>query len=200
MPNQFNLRARMDNLWRQSGDHNPGYIRLRALGAIVRELYAPTEQARLNQQLCFATDPYDVARHKLRDLYDGPQTSRRRGRRPDRGGGGRPLRRRDSRGRRRPFVTANLISQFGCQVPRVFFFSRITRTPAPPCPPPLDARAGKGSPQPVPNLIAAADQCSGLRNDPGPASARRNDRFGYTHLLATPDILAYDALVSTRSL
>ncbi|MYE06523.1 MAG: hypothetical protein F4Y04_04760 [Chloroflexi bacterium] len=75
MPNQFNLRARMDNLWRQSGDHNPGYIRLKALGAIVRELYAPTEQARLNQQLCFATDPYDVARHKLRDLYDGPQTS-----------------------------------------------------------------------------------------------------------------------------
>ena len=72
MPNQFNLRARMDNLWRQSGDHNPGYIRLRALNAIVRELYAPTEQARLNEQLCFATDPYDVARHKLRDLYDRP--------------------------------------------------------------------------------------------------------------------------------
>ncbi|MDE2966808.1 MAG: hypothetical protein OXS30_04875 [Chloroflexota bacterium] len=70
MPNQFNLRARMDHLWRQSADHNPGYIRLRALGAIVRELYAPTEQARLNQQLCFATDPYDVPRHKLRDLYD----------------------------------------------------------------------------------------------------------------------------------
>ena len=70
MPNRFHLRARMDNLWRQSADHNPGYIRLRALNAIVRELYAPTEQARLNQRLCFATDPFDVARHKLRDLYD----------------------------------------------------------------------------------------------------------------------------------
>ncbi|MYE06386.1 MAG: hypothetical protein F4Y04_04060, partial [Chloroflexi bacterium] len=72
MPNQFHYRAHIDRLWRQSGDHNPGYIRLKALGTLVRELYAPTDRARLNHQLYFATDPYDVACHKLRDLYDRP--------------------------------------------------------------------------------------------------------------------------------
>ncbi len=70
MPNPYHFRARIDRLWRCSGDHNPGYIRLKALNAIVRELYAPTERARLNYQMLIATDPYDVARHQLRDLYD----------------------------------------------------------------------------------------------------------------------------------
>ena len=70
MPNPYHYRAKIDRLWRRSGDHNPGYIRLKALNAIVRELFAPTERARLNQELYFATDPYDVARHQLRDLYD----------------------------------------------------------------------------------------------------------------------------------
>ena len=70
MPNPYHFRAKIDRLWRRSGDHNPGYIRLKALNAIVRELFAPNERARLNHQLYFATDPYDVARHQLRDLYD----------------------------------------------------------------------------------------------------------------------------------
>ena len=70
MPNPFHFRAKIDRLWRRSGDHNPGYIRLKALNAIVRELFAPTERARLNYQMLLATDPYDVARHQLRDLYD----------------------------------------------------------------------------------------------------------------------------------
>ena len=70
MPNPYHYRAKIDRLWRRSGDHNPGYIRLKALDAIVRELFAPTERARLNYQMLLATDPYDVARHQLRDLYD----------------------------------------------------------------------------------------------------------------------------------
>ena len=70
MPNQFHLRANIDRLWRRSGDHNPGYIRVAALDAIVRELHAPNDRARANYQLYLATDPFDVARHKLRDLYD----------------------------------------------------------------------------------------------------------------------------------
>ena len=70
MPNPYHFRAKIDRLWRRSGDHNPGYIRLKALNAIVRELYAPTERARLNYQMVLATDPYDVARHLLRDLHD----------------------------------------------------------------------------------------------------------------------------------
>ncbi len=70
MPNPYHLRARIDRLWRRSGDHNPGYIRIKALNAIVHELFAPNDRARQNHQLYLATDPYDVARHHLRDLYD----------------------------------------------------------------------------------------------------------------------------------
>ena len=72
MPNPYHFRARIDRLWRRSGDHNPGYIRLKALNAVVRELFAPNDRARQNYQLYLATDPYDVARHHLRDLYDRP--------------------------------------------------------------------------------------------------------------------------------
>ncbi len=70
MPNHFHYRAAIDRLWRRSADHNPGYIRVKALDAIVRELLAPTPQARLNYRIYLSTDPFDVARHKLRDLYD----------------------------------------------------------------------------------------------------------------------------------
>ena len=70
MPNPYHFRAKIDRLWRRSGDHNPGYIRLKALDAIVRELFAPNDRARRNHEMYFATDPYDVARHQLRDLYD----------------------------------------------------------------------------------------------------------------------------------
>ena len=70
MPNPYHFRARIDRLWRRSEAHNPGYIRLKALDAIMREMFAPTERARLNYETYLATDPYDVARHQLRDLYD----------------------------------------------------------------------------------------------------------------------------------
>ncbi len=70
MPNPFHYRARIDRLWRRSEPHNPGYIRLKALNAIVRELIVPTPRAQSNYQMYLATSPYDVARHKLRDLYD----------------------------------------------------------------------------------------------------------------------------------
>ncbi len=70
MPNPFHLRTRIDRLWRRSDEHNPGHIRVKALDAIVRELFAPNPRARLNHQLYLTTDPFDVARHKLRDLYD----------------------------------------------------------------------------------------------------------------------------------
>jgi hypothetical protein len=70
MPNPFHYRAKIDRLRQRSAEHNPGYIRLKALNRIVRELIGPSPQAQLNRQLYLATDPYDVARHKLRDLYD----------------------------------------------------------------------------------------------------------------------------------
>ena len=70
MPNPFHYRARIDRLWRRSEPHNPGYIRLKALNTIVRELIVPTPRAQSNYQMYLITSPYDVARHKLRDLYD----------------------------------------------------------------------------------------------------------------------------------
>ena len=70
MPNPFHLRARIDHLWRHAISNAPGYRRLNSLDAITRELFAPNERAHLNYQTYLATDPFDVARHKLRDLYD----------------------------------------------------------------------------------------------------------------------------------
>ena len=68
--NHFHYRARIDHLWRRCGDRNPGYIRMKALKTVLRELFARTPQSDRNYQLYLATDPFDVARHKLRDLYD----------------------------------------------------------------------------------------------------------------------------------
>lgn len=70
MPNHFHYRATIDRLWRRSAADNPGHVRLKALDAVAGELFAPTARARLNYRMYLATDPYDVARHKLRDLYD----------------------------------------------------------------------------------------------------------------------------------
>ena len=72
MPNPFHFRANIDRLWRRADDRrHRGYLRVKALDAIVRELFArnnPSAQA--NHAMYLATDPYDVARHKLRHLYD----------------------------------------------------------------------------------------------------------------------------------
>ena len=76
MPNPYHFRARIDRLRRRSADHNPGYIRLKALNAIIREVFAPTERARLNLEMYRTTNPYDVARHHLRDLYDHADPTR----------------------------------------------------------------------------------------------------------------------------
>ena len=72
MPNPYHFRANIDRLWLEANSNAPAYRRLNALNKVVRELFAPTDRARLNYQLYLATDPYDVARHHLRDLYDGP--------------------------------------------------------------------------------------------------------------------------------
>ena len=75
MPNPFHFRANIDRLWRQANSSAPGYRRLNALDAITRELFAPNDRSRLNYQTYLATDPFDVARHKLRDLHDRPDST-----------------------------------------------------------------------------------------------------------------------------
>ena len=70
MPNPYHFRARMDRLWQCANSNARGYKKLKALNTIVREMYAPTERARQNLRMWLATDPYEVARHLLRDLHD----------------------------------------------------------------------------------------------------------------------------------
>ena len=70
MPNPYHFRARIDRLWRTANGSRPAYIQLKALDTVARELYRPTDKARQNLNMYLATDPYDVAHHKLRDLYD----------------------------------------------------------------------------------------------------------------------------------
>ena len=72
MPNPYHFRATIDGLWRHANSEAPAYRRLKSLNAVVRELFAPNERASRNHQLYLTTDPYDVARHILRDLYDRP--------------------------------------------------------------------------------------------------------------------------------
>ena len=72
MPNPFHFRAKIDRLWRRADDQrHRGYLRVKALDAIVRELFARNNpRAQTNYAMYLATDPFDVARHKLRHLYD----------------------------------------------------------------------------------------------------------------------------------
>ena len=70
MPNPYHFRARIDRICRRAFGNGPGYLRLKALNTLVRELHAPNDRARSNYQMCLATDPYEVARHQLRHLYD----------------------------------------------------------------------------------------------------------------------------------
>ena len=72
MPNPYHFRARIDRLWCRANSSLPGYIRLKALDAVARELYRPTDRARQNLKMYLATDPYEVAQHKLRHLHDQP--------------------------------------------------------------------------------------------------------------------------------
>ena len=74
-PNPFHFRASIDRLWRRANSNVPAYRRLNALDAVVRELFAPNDRARRNHRMYLATDPFDVARHLLRDLHDRPNSN-----------------------------------------------------------------------------------------------------------------------------
>ena len=67
MPNPYHFRARINRLTTPS---NAGYVRLRAVSAILRELSPANPRAAINNQMLQAVDSYDFARHQLRDLYD----------------------------------------------------------------------------------------------------------------------------------
>ena len=70
MPNPYHFRAKIDRLWQCANSNARGYKKLKALDTLVREMYGPSERAQRNHRMYYATDPYEVARHLLRDLYD----------------------------------------------------------------------------------------------------------------------------------
>ena len=70
MPSPFYYRSVIDRLARLAGPDRPSYIRLRAACALATELSPANPRRDQIQELLHAADPFAVARHKLRDLYD----------------------------------------------------------------------------------------------------------------------------------
>ena len=70
MPNPFFFRAAINRLSRLTGPQNPPDLRLAATVRLARALMTDTPRARLAQQLLQQANPFEFARHKLRDLYD----------------------------------------------------------------------------------------------------------------------------------
>ena len=69
MPNPYHFRARIDRLWRRANSSlTPATSGSRPLDAVAREIYPATDRTRQNLKMYLATDPYEVARHKLRHL------------------------------------------------------------------------------------------------------------------------------------
>ncbi len=70
MPNPYHYRSVINRLTRLADAPNPAYIQLRAVTALLRELSPTNPRSTANNQMLQSVDPYDYARHKLRDLYD----------------------------------------------------------------------------------------------------------------------------------
>ena len=70
MPNPFHFRSALNQLARLAAESYPAHIRFRAASALVSELSPANPQHELVQRMLQATNPYEFARHQLRDLYD----------------------------------------------------------------------------------------------------------------------------------
>lgn len=74
MPNPYHFQATIQRLTRLSEPANPAHVRLKATCALIRELSPSNPRHELNMRMLQAVNPFEFARHKLRDLYDGPET------------------------------------------------------------------------------------------------------------------------------
>ncbi len=70
MPNPYHYRTVVNRLWRIATGPQPGYIRLRALDKLAPDFTPGHPRFAIAQQMLRDVDPYEYARHLLRDLYD----------------------------------------------------------------------------------------------------------------------------------
>ena len=68
--NPFRYRATIDRLARLTDRPNPAHVRVSAACVLVDELSPHNPRRDLVQRLLDFANPYEHARHKLRDLYD----------------------------------------------------------------------------------------------------------------------------------
>ena len=73
--NPFHYRATINRLARLADAPNPSYVRLPAACALVRELSPANPRRDLIQHMLEIANPFEHARHKLRDLYDRASAS-----------------------------------------------------------------------------------------------------------------------------
>ena len=70
MPNPFHFRSALNQLARLAARPNPAHVRLRAVSALAEQLSPANPRHGLIQRMLQAANPYEFARHQLRDLYD----------------------------------------------------------------------------------------------------------------------------------
>ena len=68
--NPFRYRATIDRLARLAERPNPAHVRVSAAGALVKELSPINPRRELVHRLLDFANPFEHARHKLRDLYE----------------------------------------------------------------------------------------------------------------------------------
>ena len=73
--NPFHYRATIDRLARLAAKPNPSYVRVGAACALANELSPANPRRDLIRQLLELANPFEHARHKLRDLYDRASAS-----------------------------------------------------------------------------------------------------------------------------
>ncbi len=75
MPSPFYYRRVLDRLARLADVPNPPHVQVRAAIALAGELSPANPRRELIRQMLETANPYEFARHKLRDLYDQPDPS-----------------------------------------------------------------------------------------------------------------------------
>ena len=70
MPNPYRYRSVLNRLARLTDASHPAHVRVDAAVTLAKELSPANPRCDLIRQMLQAVDPYEFARHSLRDLYD----------------------------------------------------------------------------------------------------------------------------------